>query len=60
MPAVADVGVNTELVAPDIDVPPVLLAVVLLYHWYVKATPLAVTLNGLKLPLIHTVWVPVD
>ena len=46
-------------VAPPISVPPVVLAVVLLYHWYVSPTPAAVTEIGVNVPLIHTVCVAV-
>jgi hypothetical protein len=42
------------------EFPPALLAVTLLYHWYVKLVPVAVTVIGLKAPFEHWVCVAVD
>ena len=46
-------GINTEFVAPEINVPPEFVAVVFLYHWYVIPDPIAVTEKEAVTPLIH-------
>ena len=47
-------GINTAFVAPAINVPPVFVAVVFLYHWYVIPDPVAVTEREAVTPLIQT------
>ena len=49
-------GINTEFVAPEINVPPVFIADVFLYHWYVIPEPVAVTAIVAVIPLIQTFW----
>lgn len=53
-------GVYDELVAPAIRVPPLLLELLLLYHWYEMPVPLAVTDRTVDDPLIHIFWALVD
>ena len=42
------------------EVPPVLAEVVLLYHWYVKSPPTAVTETGVKATFKHLDCAAVD
>ena len=51
--------VCAPLVAAN-DVPPVLEFKVLLYHWYDKPDPVAVTVIGENAAVIHCVCVAVD